>query len=185
MSEEQEKEWWQQGYGYRVQSGIEISGDKCLYSVITDIGNGFTYFEGGNKGDIVSGSSTEVVGKDLNSKEVAKIIKAVNGDIEFWAPGGQITLKAKNIRIVAEDGDGEITMQAGKILEADAPTSRVKGTNVDITAVSGANVMGNYADVTGGVQQSSSSLTDLTQGSLVGALLNALGNLKKFLSYFA
>jgi hypothetical protein len=45
--------------------------------------------------------------------------------------------------------------------------------------------MGNYADITAGVQQSSSSLTDLTQGSLVGALLNALGNLKKFLSYFA
>lgn len=185
MSEEQEKEWWQQGFGYRVQSGIELSGGKVSYSMITDSNNGFTYFENGDKGDIVSGTSTEKVGMNVNSKEPAKVIYAANGDIVFEAPGGQITLRAKNIRIIAEDGDGEITMQAGKILEADAPTSRVKGTNVDITAVSGANMMGNYSDVSAGVQQSSSSLTDLTQGSLVGTLLNALSNVKKFLSYFA
>ena len=93
---------------------------KVQYSMITDSHNGFTYFENGDKGEIISGSSTEKVGMNVNSKEPAKVIYAANGDIVFEAPGGQITLKAKNIRIIAEDGEGEITLQAGKILEADA-----------------------------------------------------------------
>ena len=91
----------------------------------------------------------------------------------------------KNIRIIAEDGDGEITMQAGKILEADAPTSRLKGTNVDITAVSGAQIIGSDVDASASTQAPVSSLTDVTQGSLVGTVLNVLGNVKKFLEYFA
>lgn len=184
MAEEQEKEWWQQGFGFRVQSGMELSGKKVQYSMITDSHNGFTYFENGDKGEIISGSSTEKVGMNVNSKEPAKVIYAANGDIVFEAPGGQITLKAKNIRIIAEDGEGEITLQAGKVLEADAPTSRVKGTNVDVTAVSGAKVIGSYTDIGAAVQQTSSSLSDATQGSFIGTILNVLGDVRKFLSYF-
>jgi len=185
MAEEQNKEWWQQGFGYRVQGGNYQAGIEVAYSMITDEANGYTYYKTGDYWNFNDGSSVERCGKNLNNKEVAKLIYADNGDIVFEAPNGQITLKAKNIRIVAEDGDGEITLNAGKILEADAPTSRIKGTNVDITAVSGVQTIGSYADIMAGVQQSSSSLTDLTQGSLVGSLLNALGNLKKYLSYFA
>lgn len=181
----QGKEWWQQGFGYRIEGGFTEAGKEISYSMITDEGTGFRYYKTGDYWNINDRSSVERCGIRLNDKEVAKLIQADNGDIEIRAPGGQITLMAKNIRIVAEDGDGEITLQAGKILEADAPTSRVKGTNVDITAVSGAQVMGSYADMTAGVQQSSSSLTDITQGSFVGAVLNVLGNIKKYLEYFA
>lgn len=185
MSEQQAKEWWQQGFGYRLQGGNVEAGKEVSYSMITDEGTGFAYYKTGDYWNINDRSSVERCGIKLNDKEVAKIIKADNGDIVFEAPGGQIVLKAKNIRIMAQDGDGEITLQAGKILEADAPTSRVKGTNVDITAVSGAQMIGSYVDASAGVQQSSSSLTDITQGSLVGSILNALGNIKKFLEYFA
>ena len=181
----QGKEWWQQGFGYRIEGGFTEAGKEISYSMITDEGTGFRYYKTGDYWNINDRSSVERCGIRLNDKEVAKLIQADNGDIVLEAPNGQITLKAKNIRIMAEDGDGEITMQAGKILEADAPTSRVKGTNVDITAVSGAQVMGSYADITAGVQQSSSSLTDITQGSFVGAVLNVLGNIKKYLEYFA
>lgn len=181
----QGKEWWQQGFGYRIEGGFTEAGKEISYSMITDEGTGFRYYKTGDYWNINDRSSVERCGIRLNDKEVAKLIQADNGDIEIRAPGGQITLMAKNIRIVAEDGDGEITLQAGKILEADAPTSRVKGTNVDITAVSGAQVLGSYADMTAGVQQSSSSLTDITQGSFVGAVLNVLGNIKKYLEYFA
>lgn len=181
----QGKEWWQQGFGYRIEGGFTEAGKEISYSMITDEGTGFRYYKTGDYWSINDRSSIERCGIRLNDKEVAKLIQADNGDIVLEAPNGQITLKAKNIRIMAEDGDGEITMQAGKILEADAPTSRVKGTNVDIAAVSGAQVMGSYADITAGVQQSSSSLTDITQGSFVGAVLNVLGNIKKYLEYFA
>lgn len=185
MSEQQAKEWWQQGFGYRLQGGNIEAGKEVSYSMITDEGTGFSYYKTGDYWNINDKSSVEICGISLNDKEVAKIIHANNGDIEIRAPGGQITLLAKNIRLLAQDGDGEITLQAGKILEADAPTSRVKGTNVDITAVSGAQMIGSYVDSSAAVQQSNSSLTDITQGSLVGSILNVLGNIKKFLEYFA
>lgn len=185
MSEQQAKEWWQQGFGYRIQGGNVEAGKEVSYSMITDEGTGFSYYKTGDYWNINDKSSVERCGMKLNDKEVAKLIYADNGDIEIRAPGGQITLLAKHIRILAQDGDGEITMQAGKILETDAPTARVKGTNVDITATSGAQMIGSYTDMSAAVQASSSSLTDITQGSLVGSILNVLGNIKKFLEYFA
>jgi len=178
---EQEKEWWQQGYGYRVQAGTEIGGKICSYSVITDESNGFTYYKDGDKHDVILKSSVEVCGINAQEKVPAKVIEAKNGDIEFLAPNGQITLKAKSIRIIGEAGDGEVTIQAGKVVEMDAPASRVKGTNVDITATNSASMLGNYVEAAAGVQQSSASLVDVFQGSFVGQLLNSLGNLKKFL----
>ena len=70
---------------------------------------------------------------------------------------------------------------AGKIAEIDAPTSRMKGTNIDVTGKNSVNMIGNYVESAAGVQQSSSSLVDIFQGSFIGQLLNSLGNLKKFL----
>jgi len=178
---EQEKEWWQQGFGYRVQAGTEIGGKKCSYSVITDEATGFTYYQDGDKSDIVLKSSVEVCGVIAQEKVPAKVIEAKNGDIEFLAPNGQITLKAKSIRIMGEAGDGEVTIQAGKVVEMDAPASRVKGTNIDITATNSASMLGNYVESAAGVQQSNASLVDVFQGSFIGQILNSLGNLKKFL----
>ena len=123
---EQEKEWWQQGYGYRVQAGTVIGGKKCSYSVITDEATGFTYYQDGDKSDIALKNSTEVCGLNSQEGEPAKVIQAKNGDIVLEAPNGQITLKAKSIRIMGEAGDGEVTIQAGKIVEMDAPASRVR-----------------------------------------------------------
>ena len=53
-----------------------------------------------------------VLGFYVKDKEPAKVIYARNGDIHFEAPNGQITLKARNIRLVSQDGDGEVTIQA-------------------------------------------------------------------------
>ena len=60
----------------------------------------------------------------VKDKEPAKVIYARNGDIHFEAPNGQITLKAKNIRLVSQDGNGEVTIQAGKTIEIDGPTAK-------------------------------------------------------------
>jgi len=178
---EQEKEWWQQGFGYRVQAGTIIGGKKCSYSVITDEATGFTYYQDGDKSDVVLKNSIEVCGLNSQAAEPAKSIIAKNGDIVLEAPNGQITLKAKSIRIMGEAGDGEVTIQAGKIVEMDAPASRVRGTNIDIAATNSTSLLGNYVESAAGVQQSSASLVDIFQGSFIGQLLNSLGNLKKFL----
>jgi|TARA_R100000030_G_C3248670_1_gene122402 hypothetical protein len=181
---EQPKEWFRQGFGYREQSGVYIEGREVGYSLITDEGVGYTYYKDGGKEDVVLETSLEVCGRRVKDKEPAKVIYARNGDIHFEAPNGQITLKAKNIRLVSQDGDGEVTIQAGKTIEIDGPTARVKGTNVDITGKNSVNMIGNYVESAAGVQQSSASLVDIFQGSFIGQLLNSLGNLKKFLQLF-
>lgn len=178
---DQPKEWWQQGFGFKEQSGTYINGKEVGYALITDEHTGYSYYKNGDKLDIALGTSLEVCGRQVKEKEPAKIIYARNGDIHFEAVNGQIVIKARSIRLVAEDYDGEVTIQAGKVVELDGPTSRVKGTNIDIAAKNNASIMGQYVESAAGVQQSSSSLTDLTQGSFIGQILNALGSLKKFL----
>ena len=181
MSQEQPKEWFSQGFGFREQAGVYIEGREAGYSLITDEAVGYTYYKDGGKEDVVLGTSLEVCGHTVNEKEPGKVIFAKNGDIHLEAPNGQITLKARNIRIIGQDGDGEVTIQAGRIAEIDAPTSRLTGTNVDVTGKNSVNLLGNYVESAAGVQQSSSTLTDILQGSFIGQILNALGNLKKFL----
>lgn len=178
---EQPKEWFKQGFGFREQSGVYIEGREVGYSLITDEACGYTYYKDGGKEEVVLGTSLEVCGHTVKDKEPGKLIYAKNGDIVLEAPNGQITLKARNIRILGQDGDGEVTIQAGKIAEIDAPTSRMKGTNIDVTGKNSVNMIGNYVESAAGVQQSSSSLVDIFQGSFIGQLLNSLGNLKKFL----
>jgi hypothetical protein len=163
---DQPKEWWQQGYGFKVQAGTKINGKEVGYGVITDEHTGYAYYKNGDKWDLSLKTSLEVCGKKVNEKEPAKIIYAKNGDIHFEAVNGQITLKARSIRLVAE---------------IDGPTSRIKGTNIDIPAQNSVNIMGQYVETAAGVQESSSSLVDIFQGSFIGQILNSLGNLKKFL----
>lgn len=179
---DQQKEWWQQGFGFKVQSGTIINGKEVGYAMTTDEHTGYSYYKNGDKWDISLRTSLEVCGRKVNEKEPAKIIYARNGDIHFEAVNGQITLKARSIRLVAEDGEGEVTIQAGKVVEIDGPTSRIKGTNIDIPAQNSVNIMGQYVETAAGVQESSSSLVDIFQGSFIGQILNSLGNLKKFLS---
>lgn len=178
---DQPKEWWRQGFGYKEQSGTIINGKEVGYGLITDEHCGYAYFKNGDSQHISLKTSLEVVGRYCQEKEPAKVIYARQGDIVFEAPNGQITLKARNVRIIGEDGEGEVTIQAGKTVEIDGPTARLKGTNVDITAASAVNTMGSYVESAAGVQNSSSSLSDIFQGSFIGQLLNALGNVKKFL----
>jgi len=182
---EQPKEWWRQGFGYKEQAGTFINGKEVGYGMITDQHTGYTYFKDGDLHTVALKTSLEVCGRYTQEKEPAKVIYARQGDIVFEAPNGQITLKARNVRILGEDGEGEVTIQAGKTVEIDGPTARVKGTNVDITASSSASVIGSYVDAAAGVQQSSASLTDIFQGSFIGQILNSLGNLKKFLKLAA
>lgn len=84
-------------------------------------GHNQTYTLNGNKGEIVPGSSHEIVGINLaqgrveSEKEIiAKSITAENGDIVLTAENGNIKLKAKNIYIETEgdENDGSILIKA-------------------------------------------------------------------------
>jgi len=42
---DQPKEWWQQGYGFKVQAGTKINGKEVGYGVITDEHTGYAYYK--------------------------------------------------------------------------------------------------------------------------------------------
>jgi len=84
-------------------------------------GHNQTYTLNGNKGEIVPGSSHEIVGINLSQGRdeaereiIAKSIIAENGDIVLNAENGNIKLKAKNIYIETEGdkNDGSILISA-------------------------------------------------------------------------
>lgn len=84
-------------------------------------GHNQTYTLDGSKGEIIPGSSHEIVGinlsqgrKESENELVAKSIIAENGDIVLNAENGNIKLKAKNIYIETEgsENDGSILIKA-------------------------------------------------------------------------
>jgi len=84
-------------------------------------GHNQSYTLTGNKGEIVPGSSHEIVGINIGQgriegekEAIAKSITAENGDIVLTAENGNIKLKAKNIYIETEgdESDGSILIKA-------------------------------------------------------------------------
>lgn len=84
-------------------------------------GHNQSYTLTGNKGEIVPGSSHEIVGINIGQgriegekEAIAKSIVAENGDIVLTAENGNIKLKAKNIYIETEgdESDGSILIKA-------------------------------------------------------------------------
>lgn len=93
-------------------------------------GHNQTYTLNGNKGEIVPGSSHEIVGVNLSqgrieaeNEIVAKSIISENGDIVLSAENGNIKLRANNIYIETNgsDSDGSILINANDhiIMKAD------------------------------------------------------------------
>ena len=111
---DQPKEYYEKKPGFVIKSGVkDVAGKYIDYSVITDMGQGFQYTEEGNKLDACKKTSYEICGEETAENEPAKVIKAKSGNIVIEALGGDIILKARNIRIVAVDGSGEITINSG------------------------------------------------------------------------
>jgi len=165
-------------YGKTIEWGVATNGGPT-----NDVQSIFLC-DDGDKIETTPRTSMEVVGAKCSDKEPAKIIYAKNGDIEIRAPGGQITLVAKNIRIVAEDGSGEITLKSNKIIQTDSPVTKVVGTNVDILGTSQVSTMGEFVESAGGSQASSGTITDLTKGSFIGGILKALTKFEKIVKMY-
>lgn len=107
-------------------------------------GHNQTYTLNGNKGEIVPGSSHEIVGINLSqgrneseNENIAKSINAENGDIVLNAENGNIKLRAKNIYIetLGSDSDGSILIRANDhiIMRADEQLN-LAGGKVCVTA---------------------------------------------------
>lgn len=179
---DQPKEYYEKKPGFTVKSGVPDSANKKIdYSVITDNAQGFKYTEEGNKFDLCNKTSYELCGESVSKGEPAKIIRASNGDVIIEAISGDLILKGMNIRVVAKDGVGEVTINSAKQIALSAPITSVKGTNTNVLGTNNVSIGGQAVDAGAGMQFSSGVLTDILQGTFLGSAIRVLTKFKSFL----
>ena len=179
---DQPKEYYEKKPGFVVKSGTKDALKRPIdYAVFTDSGQGFEYTKEGLKIDVCKGTSLEISGIDVKEGEPGKIIDAKGGDIIIQALDGDITLKARNIRIVALDGSGEVTINAGKQIHTNAPITSIKGGMSNIVMSNSASVGAQSVDTAGNMQNSQSSGAEESEGSILSKLLSLA---KKFQAFF-
>ena len=171
---------------YRFEAGTKsfANGDIEL-GLSTPTKQGINMYKNGHCDFAINGTLKEVSGFNVkNPEQYARIIDADKGSILIQALNGTITLKAKNIRVIGVDGtEGEITFQASKTVHMDAPTITAQGTNISLAASSKAQVAGAAAaSLVGGASATIDSGTDADSSSVLGKILKALEDFKKFFS---
>jgi stress response protein SCP2 len=171
--------------GHRIESGTSsLKQGKIDYSVSTDNNQGFIFYQNGKLMIRNNTTSMELCGEKLtDNKTPAKTIDAANGDIHIRAKNGTIILEAANIRLVAVDGSGgEITLQASRQINLDAPIITNQGTNITLAGSQSSSVVGGGSvDLTASGQVTTSSGVDTDSSSFVGQILQAS---KKFKDFF-
>jgi hypothetical protein len=173
---------------YRFEAGTKsfANGDIEL-GLSTPTKQGINMYKNGNCDFAINGTLHEVSGCDAKKIKPGcpgRIINAKNGDILIQAKNGTITLQAKNIRLVGVDGvEGEISLQASKTCNINAPTVSAQGTNITLAASSKTQVAGAAAaSLVGGASATIDSGTDADSSSVMGKILKALEDFKKFFS---
>lgn len=180
------KEFFSNNPGFRVESGVKIpdgdlKGKTVDWGTITDNGQGICYYTDGYKKDICHGTSYEICGVRSEEKDYAKILTAASGHILIDAQDGDIILKGRNIRLTAEDGQGEITLVSGKHVYIKAAVTHIKGTNVNILASNNLSAGGTFVETSGAVSNEAGTQTDMFQGSFLGKIFKWIDKFKDFL----
>ena len=179
---DQPKEWYQKFPGFTIKSGtVDAKGRPTDLSFFTDRGQGFQYTQDGDKTDICHGTSYEICNVDGNGQSPAKIIRGANGDIIIEALAGELVLRARSIRIEATDGTGEVTINSNKQISLTSPIQNIKGTNVNIVGTNNVSTGALIKEGHGDIQNSQTSGTDETQGSLLNKILTGIKKFNKFL----
>ena len=147
---------------YSVQSGqSSIHGDTLL-EFQTQEAQSFAFHSGTGQGGTgggpgtgkavlyTPGQSCEVLGEGLKVREAgdiqpvyAKTIKCKKGDLLIDCENGDVTIKARNINLVAEGGgqDGQFFVEAARLAQITAPDVRVQGEKILISAKNSANII--------------------------------------------
>lgn len=180
---EQPKEYYEKKPGYIIKSGTEDAVGRIIdYAMFTDNGQGFEYTTDGQYMQHCNKTSYELCGVDGKDKEPAKIIRAKKGDIIIEAMDGDIILRGKNIRVVALDGTGEVTVVSGKHFAVNAPVQSFKGSNSNTVMSNSASIGAQATDTTGNIQNSQTSGAEDSEGSVLTRLLNIAKKFEKWLS---
>lgn len=179
---DQPKEYYEKKPGFVVKSGTpDLMNRKIDYAVFTDYGQGFEFTQDGQHMQTCNKTSYDLSGIDGKDGEPAKIIRAKKGDIIIEAMDGDIILRGKNIRIVALDGSGEVTVVSGKHFAVNAPVHSMKGSISNTVMSNSASVGAQATDTTGNMQNSQSSGAEEGEGSLLSKLLSLAKKFQQFL----
>lgn len=179
---DQPKEYYEKKPGFIVKSGVkDVAGIPVDYGVFTDNGQGFEYTQEGNKYDTCQKTSYELCGLDGKDKQPAKVIRGKKGDIIIEAMDGDIVLRGNNIRIVALDGSGEVTISSGKHFSVNAPVQSMKGSISNTVMTNSASTGAQTTDTTGNMQNTQASGAEEGQGSLLTKLLGIAKKFQNFL----
>jgi hypothetical protein len=179
---EQPKEYLDKKPGFVIKSGIkDAHKDKVDFSIITDLGQGFEYRVDGVKLDHCNAQSYEECGRDVKTGTPAKIIRAKRGNIVIEALDGDIILRGNNIRILAKDGNGEVTINSVKQIAMNSPIVNTKASNSNTVASNSASVAAQAVDTVGNIQNTQAASVDIGQASILGKVLGILTKFKNFL----
>lgn len=180
---DQPKEYYSKKPGFVEKSGTtDSAGKKIDYCIFTDHGQGFEYTQEGNKYDVTHKTSYDLSGGDITSNQPAKVIKAQNGSIHIEALNGEVVIKAKSIRLVAQDGSGEITLTSAKHFAVNSPIQNFKGSISNMVMSNSADTAALAVGTRGEIQNSSTSGSSDTEGSLLTQLLKLSEKFKDWLS---
>lgn len=171
--------------GYETKSGTtDPDNKKTDLAMFTDNGQGFHYSkENGMKLDLCFGTSYELCGADITTDGIpGKVIRAENGNINIEAMNGEVVIKAKSIRLVAQDGSGEITLVSAKQVAINSPIQNFKGTVSNTVMTSTADTAALAAGVRGEIQQTSSSGDADNEGSILTQLLRISEKFRAWIS---
>lgn len=183
MSEENKKIYYEKKPGFTIKSGTtDAAGKQIDFCIFTDNGQGFEYTVEGNKFDRCDKTSYELCGSDVQESEPAKVIRATNGNIHIEALNGEVVIKAKNIRLVAQDGSGEVTITSAKHFSVNAPVQNFKGSISNNVMSNSASTGALAVDTRGEIQNSATSGSEDNEGSILTQLLKISQKFKDWIS---
>lgn len=182
---EQPKEYYEKKPGFVVKSGTtqDVTGKTVDYAVYTDYSQGFEFTTDGNHTQIANKTSYDISGVEGTDNVPAKVIRAKKGDIIIEAMDGDIILRGKNIRVVALDGAGEVTVVSGKHFSVNAPVQSLKGSNSNTVMSNSSSVGAQVTDTTGNMQNTQSSGVEQSQSSILSQLMGIVTKFKNFLEW--
>lgn len=180
------KEYFANYPGFRIESGVVIpegslKGKEVDLDCITDQGQGWAYFKDGYFKSICHGTNYEVCGMRNEVNDYSKILTAASGHIMIDAQDGDIILKGRNVRITAEDGQGEISLVSGKHVYIKGAVTHIRGTNINILSTNNLSLAATFVESQGAVGNEAGTQTDLFQGSFLGQIFKWMEKFKDFL----
>lgn len=179
---DQPKEYYEKKPGFVIKSGIEdYMGKTTDYAVITDYGQGFQFTQDGEHRQTCKKTSYEVCGTEGTDGVPGKVIRVVKGDIIIEALDGDVVIRGKNVRLVALDGNGEVTITPGKQFAVNAPVTSIKGGVGNILMTNSASIGAQAVDTNGNIQNSQTNGAEECQSSILSKLLSILKKFQTFL----